>query len=121
MTARVLVVDDSQTVRLVVARALKAAGYEVVEAADGVEALAKLAEFPETALVVCDINMPRMGGIELLEAMQARALPQAVIMLTTEGQPDLIQRAKVLGAKGWLVKPFKPALLLAAAQKLTGG
>jgi two-component system chemotaxis response regulator CheY len=121
MGAKVLVVDDSLMVRKQVARALTEAGYAVLEAIDGVDALEKLSATPDTQLVVCDVNMPRMSGIEFLENMKREggALLVPVIMLTTEGQIELIQRAKALGAKGWIVKPLKADLLLAAAKKLT--
>lgn len=117
---KVLVVDDSLMVRQQVGRALVTAGFSVVEAVDGVEGLAKLAATPDIALVVCDVNMPRMSGIEFLESMRHGGSPSpSVVMLTTEGHPELILKAKALGAKGWIVKPFKPDLLVAAAKKLT--
>lgn len=112
---KVMVVDDSLMIRQQVARALREAGYEIVEASDGQDALEKLAANPAVALVVCDVNMPRLSGIEFLE--RAKNAPP-VVMLTTEGQVDLIQRAKSLGAKGWITKPFKADLLVAAARKL---
>src|SRR5437016_2216855 len=119
MSAKVLIIDDSMMVRQQVGRALTAAGFSVVEAIDGVDALQKLESSPEMRLVVCDVNMPRMNGIEFLERLNADHSSVPVVMLTTEGQPELIQRAKALGAKGWIVKPFKPDLLVAAARKLT--
>ena len=115
MTSKVMVIDDSMMVRKQVGMALTTAGFAVVEACDGADALEKLATHADVALVICDVNMPRMNGLEFLERVRA-GLP--VMMLTTEGQPELIQRAKALGAKGWLVKPFKPDLLVAAARKL---
>jgi two-component system chemotaxis response regulator CheY len=115
MATKVLVIDDSMMVRRQVGTALAAAGFAIVEACDGADALDKLASNADIGLVVCDVNMPRMNGLEFLEKVRA-GLP--VMMLTTEGQPELIQRAKALGAKGWLVKPFKPDLLVAAARKL---
>jgi len=121
MTATVLVIDDSLMVRQQVSRALVGAGFTVVEAKDGVDALEKLAGRPETRLIVCDVNMPRMNGLEFLEAMRKdeKNAAVSVVMLTTEGQPELVARAKSLGAKGWIVKPFKAELLLATAKKLT--
>jgi two-component system, chemotaxis family, chemotaxis protein CheY len=119
MSTTILVVDDSSMVRQQVGRALGGAGFRIVEAADGVDALEKLAAFPETKLVVCDVNMPRMNGIEFLENLWSNGSALPVVMLTTEGQPDIIHKAKALGAKGWIVKPFKPDLLIAAAKKLT--
>jgi two-component system chemotaxis response regulator CheY len=113
--SKVLIVDDSIMVRRQVGMALTGAGFHIVEACDGADALEKLAANADVGLVVCDVNMPRMNGLEFLEKVRA-GLP--VMMLTTDGQPELIRRAKELGAKGWLVKPFKPDLLVAAARKL---
>jgi two-component system chemotaxis response regulator CheY len=114
----ILVIDDSLMVRKQVGAALRGLGYSVVEAVDGLDALEKLESSPDTRLIVCDVNMPRMNGIEFLERLSARGSGVPVVMLTTEGQPELIQRAKSLGAKGWLVKPFKPEFLAATAKKL---
>ncbi len=119
MSVKVLVVDDSSMVRLQVGRALGGAGFTIIEATDGADALEKLGAHPDTKLIVCDVNMPRMSGLEFLESLSANPSAPPVVMLTTEGQPDLIHRAKTLGAKGWIVKPFKPDLLVAAAQRLT--
>ncbi len=118
---KVLVVDDSMMIRKQVSSALTQAGFSVVEACDGADALKKLDETAEVALVVCDVNMPNMNGLEFLEAVRGQPTHASVsvVMLTTEGQNDLIQRAKALGAKGWIMKPFKPDLLVAAAKKLT--
>lgn len=118
MTARVMVIDDSQLVRRQVTAALKGPGYLVTEAVDGLDALEKLAGLSDTRLIVCDVNMPRMNGIELLERLKAQGSLVPVVMLTTEGQPELIQRARSLGAKGWIVKPFKAEALVATAAKL---
>ena len=114
----ILVVDDSMMVRKQVGAALKGLGYAILEAVDGIDALEKLDGSPDTRLIVCDVNMPRMNGLEFLERLSARGSDVPVVMLTTEGQPELIQRAKSLGAKGWLVKPFKPEFLAATAKKL---
>jgi len=115
---RILVVDDSVTVRQQVAQTLQQAGYEVVEATDGVDALTKVD--PTIAMAICDVNMPRMNGIELVEKLAQdptwKLLP--IVMLTTEGQPQLIQRARAAGIKGWIVKPFKPEMLVAVVKKM---
>lgn len=118
MSATVLVVDDSLVIRQQVGRALTSAGFAVLEASDGAEALRKLAATPEASLVVCDVNMPRMSGIEFLEVVKRDGLVVPVVMLTTEGEPELVLRAKALGAKCWLVKPLKSELLVAAVKKL---
>lgn len=114
----ILIVDDSAMVRRRVGEALSAAGYTTVDAVDGVDAGAKVS--PDTALIVCDVDMPRMNGLELLEQLshQPGAARIPVVMLATEARPGLVQRAKALGAKGWLVKPVKPELLVAVANKL---
>ena len=119
MASIVMVVDDSATVRLQAGRALTQAGFEVVEAVDGIDALEKLEARRDIGLIVCDVNMPRMNGVEFVEALAKRpGWKPPVIMLTTEGHPQLIQRAKASGAKGWMIKPFKPEILVAAAKKL---
>ena len=122
MATKVMVVDDSRTVRQQVGIVLREAGYEVIEAADGLEGAEKIAATPDVALVICDVNMPKMNGIEMLALVKkdARNANLTVLMLTTEGQPALIQRAKAAGARGWIVKPFKPDLLLATVKKLAG-
>jgi two-component system chemotaxis response regulator CheY len=121
MTKKVIVIDDSVTVRQQVGAALRQAGFDVIEAADGDEGAELISRTADAAMVICDVNMPRMNGLELLEFIKKdgknAALP--VLMLTTEGQPQLIERAKKGGAKGWVVKPFKPELLVAAVKKLT--
>ncbi len=122
MGKKVIVVDDAATVRQQVGMALKQAGYDVLEATDGQEGKTLIDKTPDAAMVICDVNMPRMNGLEMLEALKqsGRLAKLPVIMLTTEGQPQLMQRAKAAGAKGWMVKPFKANLLVATVQKLTG-
>jgi two-component system chemotaxis response regulator CheY len=119
MSATILVIDDSLMVRQQVSRTLTGAGFSMIEACDGLDAHQKLAATADVRLIVCDVNMPVMNGIEFLEKLRAIGSSIPVVMLTTEGQPELIQRAKALGAKGWIVKPFKPEMLIAAAKKLT--
>ncbi len=121
MGKKILVVDDSATVRQQVGLALGQAGFDLVEAVDGMDGIEKLNGVAGIALVICDVNMPRMNGLEMLEKVRAEGKHTAVpiVMLTTEGQPDLVDRAKKAGAKGWIVKPFKAELLVAATKKLT--
>jgi two-component system chemotaxis response regulator CheY len=120
MTRRVLIVDDSATIRQQVRSALTQAGFDVVEAVDGEDGLNKIRIDPSISAVICDINMPKKNGLELIEELKGSGPQLPIVMLTTEGQPELVQRAKAAGAKGWIVKPFKPNLLVAALQKLTG-
>lgn len=122
MAAKVLIVDDAATVRQQVRVALQQAGFETVEAVDGVEGIEQLGAHRDVRLIIADINMPRMDGIEMLGAIgKDPALAGVpILMLTTEGNPELVRRAKEAGAVGWIVKPFKAHLLVAAAQKLVG-
>ena len=116
---KVLIVDDSETVRTQVGRALMDAGFEVVGAGDGVEGLQQ-AQKGKFSLVLLDINMPRMGGLELLDRLKAEAGTKGVpvLVLTTEVQESMIDRAKKAGAAGWIVKPVKMDLLVAAVTKV---
>jgi two-component system, chemotaxis family, chemotaxis protein CheY len=118
---KILIVDDSQTVRQQVSLALVQAGFDVLEAPDGEAGVKAVVANADIAAIVCDVNMPRLNGIDMLT--QLKGLPRAgqlpVLMLTTEGQPALIRKAKEAGAKGWMVKPFNATQLVAAVQKLT--
>ncbi len=117
---KVLVVDDSACVRQQVGEALGPAGFTMIEAEDGMEGLSELAAQPSIDMIICDLNMPRMNGLEMIERIKLEGRTKApIVMLTTEAQPSLIERAKKAGAKGWIVKPFKAPLLVAAVQKLT--
>ena len=115
----ILVVDDSATLRQVVSIALKGAGYDVIEGSDGKDALAKL-NGQKVHLIISDVNMPRMNGIEFVKA--AKALPNyrflPILMLTTESSDLMKQAGRAAGATGWLVKPFDPARLLDVIKKV---
>ena len=116
-----MTVDDSASVRQMVMFTLANAGYEVVEAIDGKDALAKLADFP-VDMVIADLNMPRMDGIELIRGLRAdqrhKFIP--IIMLTTEAQAKKKEEGRAAGATGWIVKPFKPEQLVAVVKKVLG-
>jgi two-component system chemotaxis response regulator CheY len=115
---KILVIDDSETIRQQVKQALAVTGYEIVEAVDGVDGLEKLRAIADLDLALCDVNMPRMNGLDMIAEVQRTGPKIPILMLTTEGQPSLIKRAREAGAKGWIVKPFKPELLVAAVMKL---
>jgi two-component system chemotaxis response regulator CheY len=121
MAKKVLSVDDSASVRQMVSFTLESAGYEVVTAVDGKDALERL-RATTVNLVVTDLNMPNMTGIELIRAIRAQPalkfLP--VVMLTTESEEGLKAEGRAAGATGWIVKPFKQDQLLAVVKKLIG-
>jgi two-component system, chemotaxis family, chemotaxis protein CheY len=119
MPKTILIVDDSASVRTVVATALKAAGYSVVDAVDGKDALSKL-NGERVHLIISDVNMPNMDGITFVR--EVKKLPNykftPICMLTTESEHSKMQEGKEAGAKAWIVKPFQPPKLLAAVEKL---
>lgn len=119
--ASILAVDDSASMRQMVAFTLKGAGYDVVEAVDGVDALNK-AKQQSVNLVITDVNMPNMDGITLIAEL--RKLPNykftPLLMLTTESAPEKKQAGKAAGATGWIVKPFNPDQLVATIKKVIG-
>ncbi|VAW51219.1 Chemotaxis regulator - transmits chemoreceptor signals to flagellar motor components CheY [hydrothermal vent metagenome] len=119
MSKTIMVVDDSSSIRQVISIALKGAGYEVIEACDGKDALSKLTG-QKIHLIVSDVNMPNLDGIGLVKEVKQH--PQykftPIMMLTTESGETKKQEGKSAGAKGWLVKPFQPTALLSAVAKL---
>lgn len=117
--ASILAVDDSTSMRQMISFTLKGAGYEVIEAVDGQEALT-IAKSGAVSLVLSDVNMPKMDGITLIKEL--RKLPNyrftPMLMLTTESAADRKAEGKAAGATGWLVKPFNPDQLLATIKKV---
>jgi two-component system chemotaxis response regulator CheY len=121
MPKAVLAVDDSASIRQMVAFTLKNAGYEVVEAADGMDGLAK-AKARGFDLVLTDQNMPRMDGLTLVKSLRAIAQYRTtpILILTTESSDAMKAQGKAAGATGWLVKPFDPQKLLDVVKKVIG-
>jgi two-component system chemotaxis response regulator CheY len=121
MAKRVLIVDDSTSTRKVEAFVLSRAGYEVVEAVDGKDALAKL-ESAAFDLILTDLNMPEVDGMAVIRAVRGNAKHRLtpIIMITTESGTDSKQQGKVAGATGWIVKPFAPEQLLAVVKRVAG-
>ena len=121
MKKTVLIVDDSCVVRQQVTIALKAAGFAILQAVDGMDGLAALENNQGIDMVICDINMPNMNGLDMLDQVKGhpkhKALP--VVMLTTEGQASMVKRAKEAGAVGWIVKPFKSPQLVQVVARVT--
>jgi two-component system, chemotaxis family, chemotaxis protein CheY len=121
MSKTIMTVDDSASVRQMVSFTLRDAGYQVVEAVDGKDALSKLGGVP-VQMIITDLNMPNMDGIELIRNVRRDSSSKFVpiIMLTTESQAEKKQEGKSAGATGWIVKPFKPEQLLAVVKKVLG-
>ena len=121
MGKRIMTVDDSASVRQMVVFTLKEAGYEVIEATDGKDALSKLNGNP-FHMIITDLNMPNLDGIGLIKGVRAHPAYKfiPVIMLTTESQESRKQEGKQAGATGWIVKPFKPEQLVAVIKKVLG-
>jgi len=121
MAKTVLIVDDASLIRSVASKAAESAGYNVITASDGTEGLEKLKE-NQIDLVFSDVNMPQMGGLEMVEHIKAdpanKFLP--IVMLTTESSQELKDKGKALGVKAWLVKPFNKDKFLLALEKLLG-
>jgi two-component system, chemotaxis family, chemotaxis protein CheY len=119
MAKKILIVDDSESVRMIARIALREQGYEVVEAGNGVEALQQL-DAERVNLVISDVNMPEMDGIALLKQIKASAKHKfmPIIMLTTEAGQDKKDEGRAAGAKAWITKPFQPNVLIAAVSKL---
>lgn len=119
MSKAIMIIDDSASMRQVVSITLKKAGYDMIEACDGKDALNKLTG-QKVHLMICDVNMPNMDGISFLK--EVKTLPSykftPIIMLTTESQETKKQEGRAAGAKAWMVKPFKPEQLLEAISKL---
>jgi two-component system chemotaxis response regulator CheY len=121
MGKMILAVDDSASIRQMVAFTLKSSGYEVVEAVDGVDGLEK-AKAKTFNLILSDQNMPRMDGLTMIKSL--RAMPQyktvPILVLTTESSDAMKQAGRAAGATGWLVKPFDPQKLIEVVKKVIG-
>lgn len=119
MPKTIMTVDDSNSVRQMVALTLRQQGFDIVEAVDGLDALQKIKNQPVDMLIT-DLNMPNCDGISLIEQVRAMAsfkfLP--ILFLTTESSDEKKQKAKACGATGWIVKPFKPEQLVQVVKKV---
>lgn len=119
MTKTIMIVDDSTSMRQVVAIALKGAGYDILEGSDGGDALSQL-DGRKVHLIISDVNMPGMDGLTFVRELRKLAAYKftPVMMLTTEFTEEKKKAGQIAGARAWMVKPFKPDQLLAAVQKL---
>jgi two-component system chemotaxis response regulator CheY len=121
--AKILVVDDSSTVRDEVAGFFRKNGIDTITAVDGRDGLAKLRADPGVKLVISDINMPDMDGLTMVEKIRGelRNASLPVVMLTTENNPQMKERGRAAGVKGWIVKPFRGESVLEAFRKIVQG
>jgi two-component system chemotaxis response regulator CheY len=120
--SKILVVDDSSAVRDEVAGFLRKNGLDVDTAVDGKDGLAKVKANVDVRLVICDVNMPNMDGLTMVEKIRGELANRAVnvVMLTTESSPAMKERGKAAGVRGWIVKPFKGDAVLETFRKLAG-
>ena len=121
MTASILTVDDSPSLRMAIRIALTGAGYDVTEAGDGVEGL-NAANSAQFDMIITDLNMPNMDGLTMIRELRKDPAQcgTPIIFLTTESDDSMKQQAKAAGATGWLVKPFVPEQLIKVARKVLG-
>ena len=116
----ILIVDDSPSMRQIIARALNGAGYQTLQAVDGQDALDQLEGGATVDLALVDFNMPRLDGISLVRALRAgektRFVP--IVVITTETRRERREQARAVGATGWIVKPFQPEDVLTMVKRL---
>jgi two-component system chemotaxis response regulator CheY len=119
---KILVVDDSSAVRTEVGDFLRSNSLDVATAVDGRDGLAKLRADPGCQLVLCDVNMPNMDGLTMVEKVRSELNRPGlnIVMLTTENSPALKERGKAAGVKGWIVKPFNGPAVIGTLRKLAG-
>jgi len=122
MAGKILVVDDSLTVRRMITDMLANSEWEIIEALDGNDGIEKLESNPDIALILSDINMPWMNGLEMVEQIKQKDEFKSVpiCMLTTESAPESLEQAKNLGVNAYLVKPIQQAQLLAIVKNFLG-
>ncbi len=122
MGKKILAVDDSASVRQMQRFVLSAAGYDVVDAIDGKDGLAKLEKTGAVNLILTDLNMPNLDGVGFIKAVRASSVHRLtpIVVISTESQQEKKQEARTAGATGWIVKPFSPEQLLAVVKKVIG-
>lgn len=122
MAKRILAVDDSASVRQMQRFVLSGAGYEVIDAVDGKDGVAKLEKSGAVNLILTDLNMPNLDGVGFIKAVRASSAHRLtpIVVISTESQQEKKQEARAAGATGWIVKPFTPEQLLAVVKKVIG-
>ena len=117
---KILIVDDSESLRTQLKRALEEAHYEVVEGTNGLNGLETLKANPEVRLILCDVNMPKMDGLSMCRKVRETYpdLRLPIIMITTESSPEMKATGKEIGVSAWIIKPFIEIKLISAIKKL---
>lgn len=118
MSKKILIIDDSATIQQQIKITLSDAGFTILKTINKINGATQLTNDSSIELVICDINMPRMNKLEMLEKVRGEDISVPVLMLTTKNDPILVTRTKSAGTKEWIVKPFNPIALVAAAKKL---
>ncbi len=116
--AKILIVDDSSDTRGEIVEYFRSQGIDVDWAVDGQDGLTKIQQDPELKLVLCDVNMPNMDGITMLEKLRESGNLVTVIMLTTEEKPEMREKGRALQVRGWIVKPFNGSSIINAVRKM---
>ncbi|MBF0537601.1 MAG: response regulator [Nitrospirae bacterium] len=119
MKKTIMIADDSPSIRQIVKMALGEAGYNVIEACDGADALSKI-EGATIHMVLVDLNMPKVDGLDVIKGIRANPAHRFVpiVMITTESSVSKRQEGRACGATGWIIKPFKQEQLLSIVKKL---
>lgn len=120
MNEKILVVDDSATVRDSVKQALLASSFVVIEAVDGLDGLKKLGENSDVKLIICDVNMPNMDGLSMCAKLKETNSSIPIFMLTTEANAEMKEKGKAYGVRAWMIKPFNGEKMIAGIKKVIG-
>lgn len=118
--AKILIVDDSEAIRIQLRKDLESRGHLVTEGVDGMDGLIQLNNAQDTELIICDVNMPKMDGLSMVSkiSQEPKFAQIKIFMLTTEGSIDMKTRGKQAGVKAWITKPYIPEKLLSAIDKI---
>lgn len=118
--AKILIVDDSEAIRIQLRKDLESRGHIVTEGVDGFDGLAQLQNSEGIELIICDVNMPKMDGLSMVSkiSQEGKYAGIKIFMLTTEGSADMKTRGKEAGVKAWITKPYIPEKLLSAIEKI---
>lgn len=115
---KLIIVDDSKTARQKIKNDFAGRDFEIIEARDGLEGIAKIEADPDIKFVICDVNMPNMNGLAMCEKLAESGVRLTIIMLTTESSVEMIDRGRKAGVKAWVTKPYNPEKLIQTVEKM---